>query len=45
MHPYAPVWRAFDQLDARFQADIHSPAEELGEALRNVSVLPSQQHL
>ena len=44
-HPYSPVRRLLDQLDARFEADIHSPAEELSETLRYVGVLSPQQQL
>ena len=44
MHAYARVG-GLDRPDARFQADIHSPAEEFGEARRHVGVLPPQQDL
>ena len=39
------VWRPLDQLDARLEVDLDSPAEELSETLRYVSVLSPQQHL
>src|SRR5215207_5396249 len=33
MYADPPVWRRFDELDTRFQTDIHPPPEQFGEAL------------